>query len=123
MLKESEQEARTKDHSGPAGLHQTVLRLRDEAKGHLKVIGSLKEQLERKAVEVSDWERRTGTLEGRPTTELLHHKTARQHLSHKVGLERKPAINLNKQCDNILENPNFFHSYFRLVSDLASLCQ
>ncbi|XP_059894564.1 CDK5 regulatory subunit-associated protein 2 isoform X6 [Gadus macrocephalus] len=93
VLKESEWKARSEDVcDGPAGLHQTVLRLRDEATGHLKVIGSLKEQLERKAVEVSDWERRNGTLEGPPSTQLLNHTPARQRLSHKAGVRSRLPV-------------------------------
>ncbi|CAL8318255.1 unnamed protein product [Lota lota] len=94
MLNESEWKARTEDDcDGPASLKETVLRLRDEAKGHLNVIGLLKEQLERKAVEVSDWERRNGTLEGQPTADLLHNKTARQRLSqHGAGVRSRLPV-------------------------------
>uniref|UniRef100_A0A8C5B157 Uncharacterized protein n=1 Tax=Gadus morhua TaxID=8049 RepID=A0A8C5B157_GADMO len=93
VLKESEWKVRSEDVcDGPAGLHQTVLRLRDEATGHLKVIGSLKEQLERKAAEVSDWERRNGSLEGPPSTQLLHHTPARQRLSHKAGVRSRLPV-------------------------------
>ena len=99
MLKESDRTARTEDVSeGPTGLRQTVRTLRDQARGHPEVIGSLKEQLQRNAAEVSDWERRNG----RPTTEPLRHKTARQRLAHKVGTEARHNPEYRKRSNTVL---------------------
>ncbi|KAJ3598439.1 hypothetical protein NHX12_001949 [Muraenolepis orangiensis] len=89
MLNESERkEAGGDDCDGQASVKETVLRLRAEAEGHLKVIGLLKEQLERKAVEVSDWERRNGNLEGQLTAGLSINKTARQLISQQRSVVR-----------------------------------